>query len=571
MKAIRRQAVTTATLVAVTIATLPAMATAQRQAREIPKLIVSTFRGTPDAKLGIEVAKVVRDRVTREVSARDLALIPQENINQYLQSSGYNPDSALSLTDLRDLGRQARAAESIDGTVTRMPDGQLKVEARYMLGSNLLAIEALPVIMAKDANEAGRAVAKAYAESREQLDDYRNCENAIREKKYDAAVAAAQAGIAKYQPAVLSRLCLLQAYNDNKQIDQVIATGEEVIKLDPRSMVGHSMLAYAYKQKGENDKAVQSNLALWRLDPTNSKVASDIVFDLANSGAPDKALPIIDTLLSVNPGDPAMIDTKWKLLLAVGRFKDALATGEELVKYDTSKATADFFTRMAGAAVNDSQPDLVIQYLARGAAKYPGDARLQIQYADQLRRAGQLQQALDAAKRAMAADAKVEGGLLTVLVLYGQLDQADSAIALAQREVAAGGDKKVIGDALLGLLGPVTKAAQTSGTRADWEKALAMSLRVDSISSTPATKFFAGVAAAQAAIPILQSINDLAKSDKARACSEAQVISRYLTIAEIMLLTGGAQHDPQVGGQIMQQVVQPYKAIPGQVRSALKC
>src|SRR5438874_9219692 len=51
-----------------------------------------------------------------------------------------------------------------------------------------------------------------------------------------------------------------------------------------------------------------------------------------------------------------------------------------------------------------------------------------------LRKAGQLQQSLDAAKRAVAINPKVENGIQFVLVTFGDLKQIDSALAWARSE-----------------------------------------------------------------------------------------------------------------------------------------
>ena len=39
-----------------------------------------------------------------------------------------------------------------------------------------------------------------------------------------------------------------------------------------------------------------------------------------------------------NPGDAAVIETQWKLLMATNQWKRAIASGEEMVKFDSAKA-----------------------------------------------------------------------------------------------------------------------------------------------------------------------------------------------------------------------------------------
>ena len=167
----------------------------------------------------------------------------------------------------------------------------------------------------------------------------------------------------------------MQAQADNKAApDSIIATANAILAVDPTSQLALVNLVDAYKAKGDKDKAVEINLRIWRLDPTNQSIAQSIVSDLAQSGAPDKALQILDTLLKENPSDPAMIEQKWLLQLRAGQFKNALATGEELMKVDTAAANLDFYNRQVGAAQSDSNAAKVQEWASKAAAKFPNDA-----------------------------------------------------------------------------------------------------------------------------------------------------------------------------------------------------
>ena len=85
-----------------------------------------------------------------------------------------------------------------------------------------------------------------------------------------------------------------------------------------------------------------------------------------------------------NPGDPAVIETQWKLLQATSQWKRAIAAGEEMVKFDSTKADTSYFRRQVGAAYQDGQPQLALQFLARGTQKFPRDTRLLQAYSNEL-------------------------------------------------------------------------------------------------------------------------------------------------------------------------------------------
>src|SRR6185437_770018 len=128
-------------------------------------------------------------------------------------------------------------------------------------------------------------------------------------------------------------------------------------------------LADAYLTRGDTAKAIEMNIKLYKLNPTNVSQAQTIMQILAGTGAPEKAVPIVKDLLASNPGDATILDTYWKLLQATKDWKQAIAIGEEMVKFDSSRADSNFYNRQIAAALADSQPQLVLQYLAKATAR----------------------------------------------------------------------------------------------------------------------------------------------------------------------------------------------------------
>ena len=66
-----------------------------------------------------------------------------------------------------------------------------------------------------------------------------------------------------------------------------------------------------------------------------------------------------------------MLKQKWLLQLRAGQFKNAIATGEELIKVDTAAATLDFYNRQIGAAQSDSNAAKVQEWASKAAAEVP--------------------------------------------------------------------------------------------------------------------------------------------------------------------------------------------------------
>src|SRR6185503_17111082 len=210
---------------------------------------------------------------------------------------------------------------------------------------------------------------------------------------------------------------------------------------------------------------------------------------------------------------------------------------------------------------------LASEYLARGVQKFPANAELQIAYAQSLARAGQLQPALIAAQKAVAADPKVQGGWAYVVSLEGQLNQPDSALAAARAAIAGGADKAMMGAALLTVVNAARVKADSTKSRADWEQAYQYAAFADSLSPAPNTKFFAGYAAFNVGLDALQNVSKLQNTDKAKACSEVMVAEDMWGTAQVDLVAGG-QYQPGPVASIM-KVIQQYSANIGPAKKAL--
>jgi len=110
---------------------------------------------------------------------------------------------------------------------------------------------------------------------------------------------------------------------------------------------------------------------------------------------------LVRDLVQNNPGDPQLLNLAWLVYLNAKDFNDAVATGTEMVRVDTAAATADYYSRLAGAYSALNQPQKASEAAARGAAKFPNDANLALFRAQNaFSRKDSSSKALDAAKKA---------------------------------------------------------------------------------------------------------------------------------------------------------------------------
>jgi tetratricopeptide (TPR) repeat protein len=252
-----------------------------------------------------------------------------------------------------------------------------------------------------------------------------------------------------------------------------------------------------------------------------------------------------------------------------------MVSGEELVKADTASATLDYFQRQIGAAQSDSNAAKVLEFAQKASQRFPKESSFPLLLAQSAYKAGQLQQALDAARRAATADPKRLDAWKFILVVLTDLHQPDSALAAGQQAIAAGIPKDSVGELLLArVAGPAIKAAQSSKTRADWDAALKASQAVDAIASSAQSSFYIGVASFQVAADIMSEVQPLTKgnpkpADKAQACTLSKQAEDYLATTSIAMPKGG-RIDPNVAGQIL-GAVSSYTDYIGQVKKAFAC
>jgi len=583
VKTIQRQAIAAAALLAVGFVSEPMTAGAQgRNGPRLTMFVGVSFKSPGDPKLGIEVAEAMRQRLIKMfpqtpqafTRAGALRIITREQINQQLVAAAYPADSVITSTDLRDLGKNLGVDESMEGTAQRTDKG-VEVHARFYSLNHIDAPEVLPAVVDKDAGGAGREVADLYTKARRELPDYERCRSALISRNYDQAIVSAKAALVQWDKGVLPRACMMGAYMEKfkaKAIpaDSVIAVANQILTFDPNYEIAIGTLADVYLLKGDTIRAVEMNLRLYKLNPTNVAQAQTIVQILAGTGSPEKALPIVKDLLTSNPGDSQILETEWKLLQATKQWKEAIAAGEEMVKFDSAKADTNYFNRQIAAAFADSQPQLILQFLGRATAKFPKNVRFWLAYSQELRKAGQLQQAMEAARKASAIDPKSDQAYGAQLTLYVQLGQPDSALAVGKQAIANGGNREAIGGALLALVGPALSAAQKTDKMEDWQQVYRMAAVVDSLVPQPATAFSMSFAAYSMAANLATKIQETAKTDKAGACAAWKTASDLALTVQLNMGRGG-KFNPDAAARILNALGQLQPYLDAQKKPPLSC
>jgi tetratricopeptide (TPR) repeat protein len=557
LKALRNSGLVLTVLVAFTAS--PSFAQSGGKTGE--RVMIPTLQSS-DKELGVQAAEAIRSQLQKQTNIRDLVVVPKADINNSLASSGYSTTEALAPGDAKALATLVRAPQYLDGVVTKTPTG-FKIDSRLIISRDMTKGQALPSAQAPKLDDAANQVAKAIKDARRQLPAEEACHNNVAQGKYPEAVAAARQGLAGYPTANIVGVCLAEAYNALKQPDSVIAVSERVRATDTRNIPALKMLAEAYRTKNDTAKLLEVLAQLVTADPTNIRLIQDVINEYAKMGHSQDALPLVRDLIQNNPGDPGLLNLAWLVYLNAKDYQSAVTVGNEMVRVDTAAATADYYTRLAAAYGALNQPQKASEASAMGAKKFPNDSRLMLITANSLLKAGQLPAALDAAKKAIAADPKNPQGYFLLATIQGQLNQYDEVFNTINTAKTNGADPSGLSQIALQQGSNAFKDGQRTKDRADFQRAVKFLQLSDQLQSSADAKFLLGASAFSIGQSAVYDANDKKSCDLARMARDA------FNLASINLPAGGQKY-PTEAAQLLTAIPQFTPAVDNEVKRFCK-
>jgi tetratricopeptide (TPR) repeat protein len=525
------------------------------------RVMIPTLQSS-DRDLGVQAAEAIRSQLTKQTNVRELVVVPKADINNSLISSGYSTTEALAPGDAKALATLVRAPQYLEGTVTKTPAGY-RIDSRLIISRDLTRGQALPPAQGSKLDDAAGQVARAIKDARRQLLGEETCHNAVAQGQYQAGVNAARSAMSGYPNANIAAACLIDAYAGLKMDDSVIAVSERIRANDPRNIVALRRLAEIYHAKNDTTKELAVLASLAAADPTNIKLLQDVVNQMAATGHAQQAIPLMRDLLQNNPGDPQLLNLAWLVYLNAKDYQGAIDIGNEMVRVDTALATADYYSRMAGAYSALGQPQKASEAAARGAAKFPNDPNLSLFSAQALYKAGQLQQALDVAKRAVAANPKNPAGYFLLATIQGALNQYDDVSNTLNQAKAAGADPTALSQIALQQGSNAYKAGQGSKDRADFQRAIKFLQLSDQLQSSADAKFLLGASAFSLGQSATIDANEKRSCDLARTARDA------FNLASINLPAGGQKY-PNEAAQLLTAIPQFTPAVDNEIKRFCK-
>jgi tetratricopeptide (TPR) repeat protein len=504
-------------------------------------------------------------------------VVPKADINNSLASSGYSTTEALATGDAKALASLVRAPQYLEGTVTKTPTGY-KIDSRLIISRDMTKGQVLPTAQAAKLDDAASQVAKSIKDARRQLAGEETCHNHVSQGKHQEGVAAARAAMASYPNANIAAACLVEAYAGLKMDDSVIAISERIRASDPRNIPALKKLITTYRSrieatkgtavdparaKADTLKLLEALAGLAASDPTNIKQVQDVVNEYAILGHANDAIPLVRDLLQNNPGDPQLLNLAWLVYLNAKDYQGAVDIGTEMVRVDTAAATADYYTRLAAAYTALNLPQKASEAAARGSAKFPNDPNLALIGANSLYKAGQLQQALDIAKRAVAANQKNPNGYFLLASIQGGLNQYDDVVNTLNQARANGVDATALSQIALQQGSNAYKQGTESKNRADFQRAIRFLQLSDQLQTSADAKFLLGASAFSVGQSATIEANDKRSCDLARTARDA------FTLAQMNLPAGGQKY-PTEAAQLLTAIPQFTPAVDNEIKRFCK-
>jgi tetratricopeptide (TPR) repeat protein len=523
---------------------------------DTPQLVVGVLV-SPDPTIGVAAADAIRRRIQDQHTATDLYVVPKQKLDQALRSSGYNPDSALGPTDLVALTKQVRGDYALSGTIERTKSGVRTLMRLFTQTGKEIITEPLPPMVGADFGDVAKQVDRAVADALRALSFYHDCAKSLAVRDYTQALAAARQGLKLRPESVALNLCVLSALGPtHASPDSIIAVARVVIAADSENVIAWSNLPKAYDAKGDSARALDATLTLHRLDPSDLPVTLDAADRLARAGRDSAALGVIDAALRDAPANADLLRKQWQLHLRLGEFARAVVSGAALIAADSSAATSEYYDRQirAASAAHDS---VALRRIATdAAARFPRNTNaLQILARDAIERTD-FRGALSFAERMLAVEPANEAAWQLTIAAHIRMNATDSAFAAGRRALAAGLSKDVVGSALLAIVAPSLRDAQTNPSRAKWEAVLGLAQVIDSVAPTQRSAFYLGVSAFQVATDEIQSLAEMAKrqsptrAQRQAACSSATLLEGLVRTVTIVMPRGGKE-DPATAAKIL--------------------
>lgn len=504
----------------------------QHDADALKLLVVPAFNG--DKSIACKAAMDFRDRIDDDLDNHKLWIVSRSNVEETLKASGFPICDPITPSDAKQLSSQLRADMYVDGTIVKIPalpapatGPGVKLDAKLVLARGPEFAQPLPTAVGKDAGAVSKQVSKSLEAALKQIPGEDKCYKAAGAQQYPAALAAAQQAITAYPQATLARLCIANVYAAQKlPPDSIISATKPILALDPHNRRSLELAGQAYYDKKDDSDAVKTWTELIAGDPSNSELVERIVTLIVQSGQAKAALPIMDTVVKANQGDPKLLELQYRLLIVTKNFHQALPIGEEVIKEDTAFADTLFYARQTLAYDGDSAFQKAADNAAKGMAKFPNNGTLPVLDVQELMKTGQVVQAKQVLQQVLQKDPKNANAWQILLTIYIQAGNPDSSLWAMHQAIAAGVSPAATAPIALSQGSKYYKAGNAAKNKDTLDIAIKFLAYADTLAPDDTPKFLMGASAFVAGYIVAQD------ASKDKSCPEAKQATDYFAITQ---------------------------------------
>jgi tetratricopeptide (TPR) repeat protein len=493
-------------------------------------LVVPAFNG--DKSVACKAAMELRDRVEDDLDGRKLWVVSRSNIEETLKASGFPVCDPITPSDAKQLSSQLRADFYVDGTISKVAalpapatGPGVRLDAKLVLARGAEFSQPLPPAQGRDAGAVAKQVSKSLEAALKQIPGEDKCYKAAGQQQYPAALAAAQQAITAYPQSTLARLCIANVYAAEKlPPDSIISATKPILQFDSHNRRALELAGQAYYDKKDNENAVKTWTELIAGDPSNSELVERIVTLIVQSGQAAAALPIMDTVVKANQGDPKLLELQYRLLIVTKHYKQAIPIGEEVIKEDTAFADTLFWQRQTFAYSGDSQHVKAAETAQRGLAKFPNSETLMTLQAQELNTAGQVAQAKTVLLQLLQKNAKNANAAQILLTIYAQAGNADSTLWALHQALGAGVPPATVAAIALSQGNNFYRKGNPTKNKDTLDIAIKFFAFSDSVVPDPKPKFLMGASAFVIGYALAQ------EASKEKSCPLAKSANDYFGI-----------------------------------------
>jgi tetratricopeptide (TPR) repeat protein len=210
-----------------------------------------------------------------------------------------------------------------------------------------------------------------------------------------------------------------------------------------------------------------------------------------------------------------------------------------------------------------NQPQKAAEAIALASKKFPNDPNIQLFNAQTLYKSGQLPLALDAAKKAVAANPKNANGYFLLASVQGAMNQYDDLTTTLNVAKQNGADPTALSQLALQQGSNAYKAGQGSKDRADFQRAIKFLQLSDQLQSSADAKFLLGASAFSLGQSATIDANEKKSCDLARTARDA------FNLAQMNLPAGGQKY-PNEAAQLLTAIPQFTPAVDNEVKRFCK-